>query len=485
MAQATNRFYLKQEKFVKIEQKSNQIKQSSIQFADSPCDSYFPGSQQLGNFSQLRQSICSSADTIDTPTANSFNTLTSKNQQTNSSNKKHHKSIIPQNFTQFVEAIKTLESKNSQENKDTDKALKQKKQNSQNEYLKTTNSQENQDLESSEDEEYSIWDNSFLKSQDFDCKNFLNKEGKQFTFYQLYRMRQCQLLGNISEKTTINEVFIISEHYKKPVKKSELIQQQQYLQEKYQLAHSDNSALTIQKQSSAQLISQIDQQSSNKFKRQYSQQSTDKIKKVISPSQIISEPQTSRNYYPKNSYNSPKNIFQNRQQQQYFFSNQQNLPQIGLQSQKSFYKLASQATNNSNSSGSNIFVNNNISFTQTERNVSKKTLKFSNLNETSLEEITPKSKQQIHNQQKLITYYLQQKIKNQEKQQQNECVDLSKKIPQKIQIKPQQIQIDSPYKSQSNSSQTSNLPKFFNKSQQRIKHYMQTHSYCNLKKFNI
>ncbi|KAL4503279.1 hypothetical protein ABPG72_000885 [Tetrahymena utriculariae] len=482
MAQNTHRFYLKQEKFVKIEQKSNQNKQCYTQFADSPCDSYFPGSQQLKNFSQLRQSVCSSTDTIDTPTA--FNTLTPENQQTNS-NKKHHKSIIPQNFTQFVEAIQSIESKKTQENSDTDKELKQKKKSTQSQFIKTTNIKENQNLDSSEEEEYSIWDNSYLKSQDFDCKNFLNREGKQFTFYQLYRMRQCQLLGIISEKTTINEVFIISEHYKKPVKKSELSKQQQYLQENYKLINSENSAINLQKLSSAQLISQQDQQISNKFKKQYSQQSTDKIKKVTSPSQIITQPQTSRNYHPKNNYNSPKNIFQNKQQQ-YFFSNQQNLPQIDQKSQNSIFKLHSQAVNNSNSkSEQNIFVNNNISFPQTQRNLHKKVLKVSNLNEISLEPNTPKSKQQIPNQQKLITYHLQQKINNYQKKQQNQCVDLSTKIPQKNQIKPQQIQIDSPNNSQSNSSQISNLPKFQNQSQQRIKQYMQAHSFCNLKKFNI
>ncbi|EAS00299.2 hypothetical protein TTHERM_00218720 (macronuclear) [Tetrahymena thermophila SB210] len=296
-------------------------------------------------------------------------------------------------------------------------------------------------------------------------------------------MRQCQLLGNISEKTTINEVFIISEHYKKPEKKSELVKQQQYLQDNYQLADTQHSSINIQKQSSAQLRnSQQDQQISNKFKRQYSQQSTDQIKYSINSSQIVSEPQTSRNNYTKKDHNSPKNIFQNKQQ--YFFSNKQNLPQIGQKNQNSIFKLHTQVINNSNSE-SNIFVNNSTSFTQTERSVNKKILKISNLNEISLEDRTPKPKQQIPNQKKLITYHLQQKIKNYEKQQQNECVDLSKKIPQKIQVKPQQIQIDSPYHSQSNSSQTSNLPKYFNKTQQRIKQYMQTHSFCNLKKFNI
>ncbi|KAL4498367.1 hypothetical protein ABPG72_013173 [Tetrahymena utriculariae] len=82
----------------------------------------------------------------------------------------------------------------------------------------------------SDGEEHCIWDNSEAQEMGIDTKNFLNQDGDSFTFYQLYSIRsQLYQRNRVLRSTTIQEVSNISKFYKKPIKLTDLMNQQTYL----------------------------------------------------------------------------------------------------------------------------------------------------------------------------------------------------------------------------------------------------------------
>ncbi|EAS02806.1 hypothetical protein TTHERM_00348960 (macronuclear) [Tetrahymena thermophila SB210] len=82
----------------------------------------------------------------------------------------------------------------------------------------------------SDEEEHCIWDNSDAQEFGIDTKNFLNQDGDPFTFYQLYSIRsQLYQRNRVLRSTTIQEVSNISKFYEKPIKLTEMMNQQTYL----------------------------------------------------------------------------------------------------------------------------------------------------------------------------------------------------------------------------------------------------------------
>ncbi|KAL4448751.1 hypothetical protein ABPG74_012840 [Tetrahymena malaccensis] len=82
----------------------------------------------------------------------------------------------------------------------------------------------------SDEEEHCIWDNSEAQEMGIDTKNFLNQDGDSFTFYQLYSIRsQLYQRNRVLRSTTIQEVSNISKFYEKPIKLTDMMNQQTYL----------------------------------------------------------------------------------------------------------------------------------------------------------------------------------------------------------------------------------------------------------------
>ncbi|KAL4455053.1 hypothetical protein ABPG74_006435 [Tetrahymena malaccensis] len=183
-------------------------------YFDIPLKSQLKESQLYQSRCQVNQAYFSLKEIISTPSDRSYHRLNSLSR----SKKNRSNCLIQQNFNQFLD---TQQAKKESKKDDIFEYLEEQKSNKQ-----INNQQQNKGLDDDdnddEEEEYSIWDNSQLQEQGFDCEHFYNKEGKELSFYQLYRIRQCQLLGHVPIQKTIENFSIIYQLYLEPIEKSEI-----------------------------------------------------------------------------------------------------------------------------------------------------------------------------------------------------------------------------------------------------------------------
>ncbi|KAL4494456.1 hypothetical protein ABPG72_019866 [Tetrahymena utriculariae] len=126
----------------------------------------------------------------------------------------------------------------------------------------------------SEGEEFSIWDESVLKNSGVDIDNFIDDNGTQLGFYQIYRLRSALYQPQyISRIETIKEVQKISSHYNKEISINELKQQQNYLDTHFKIQKKENEQVQQQnkQQSSTKILNQNKKCLSERISRTQSQ----------------------------------------------------------------------------------------------------------------------------------------------------------------------------------------------------------------------
>ncbi|KAL4503282.1 hypothetical protein ABPG72_000888 [Tetrahymena utriculariae] len=274
-------------------------------FIDLTFNSQLKQSQLLRNRCKVNQANLCLEQIIESPVNISYNRLNNLNR----SKKNRSNCLIQQNFNQFLDKLQT------EQNGLEDTLFHYQDELNTNNELKDQNDQifEDSDIDN-EEEEYSIWDNSQLQDQGFDCKNFQNKEGKEFTFYQLYRMRQCQLLEYVPIQKTIENFSTIYKIYLEPTEKCNLHEQQQYLELNYmiqkQSEHKNQQKYFAQKEFEKKYIKYLERS----FQKENSEiQKNVKLKKTLnkiilnsninSLSQKLQIKQLSQHVYPKSIHN--------------------------------------------------------------------------------------------------------------------------------------------------------------------------------------
>ncbi|KAL4430302.1 hypothetical protein ABPG74_019461 [Tetrahymena malaccensis] len=361
----------------------NNQQNTTIRIADSIYESYFPVSQ---NYTQAQKPTFSSMETMDSQDVSPIELI----KITPQIPRKRQKSLIQHDFNQFLDNLKALDNRMHQqpyENYEYSSKNLTVKTESSKSYIVINKLKKNQTLQQDDDqeEEYSIWDNQQLEDQGYDCQSFLNKEGKDLTFYQLYRLRQCQLFGNISQQITIDYVYVISNHYKHPIQRNELTKQQQYLDNNYisyyqtlaafsqtknsnkqsiQSDHLDNYKKQHQlnykqnTQSTEQVKKQIRQQTPQQNSYAYFQAQTIPLLAYYTPKQI-QNPLSSSQQTPLKTQQTPLKIQQINPKQKYFLNQPQQIPKNILEKKKQFMLKDQQSQLSKSNNSTNSILSQN------------------------------------------------------------------------------------------------------------------------------
>ncbi|KAL4449603.1 hypothetical protein ABPG74_007426 [Tetrahymena malaccensis] len=101
--------------------------------------------------------------------------------------------------------------------------------------------QQIEDSEEEDEEEFSIWDEKNMKDSGVDTDLFIDARGKKLEFYQIYRLRSSFYQPQyVSRLDTIKAVQAISCHYNQEISINKMKQQQDYLDQYFDVQKKKN-----------------------------------------------------------------------------------------------------------------------------------------------------------------------------------------------------------------------------------------------------